>query len=116
MPARRLLAAAGLAVLLGACATTGEGGNAAPAAGAAERGGAIAARECSRCHAVGPVGDSPRAGAPPLRDVRIRYNALSFERRMAEIAEGGHFEMPPLRLDRAEVDAVAAYIESLEPH
>lgn len=111
-----LLPLFGAAALLAGCATQGPApdGAAVPVA-AAERGAAFAARECSRCHALGQVGDSPRAGAPPFRDIRIRYNEITFQRRMAEIAEGGHFEMPPLTIDAADARDVSAYIESLGP-
>lgn len=108
-----MAATAGAALLLSACASAGPGAENAASSTAREQGAIIAARECSRCHAIGAVGESPRGAAPPFRNVRIRYNALSFERRMAEIAEGGHDQMPPLRLDKAQIEAVGAYIEGL---
>jgi cytochrome c len=82
---------------------------------AAERGRQVAETECGRCHGLGLTGESLRTNAPPFRAIRPYYNDLVFRRRMEEIAEGGHYEMPPLRLDPGEVRDVAAYIESLSP-
>jgi mono/diheme cytochrome c family protein len=97
------------ALALAGCASASNG---VAAGSGAERGRAIAARACGGCHGLGDVGDSPRVGAPPFRELRLRYNALSFERRMVEIAEGGHYDMPPLRLEPGDVADVQAYIES----
>lgn len=105
-----ILLAIGAAALAG-CATGSE--KAAAPATAAERGRLVAARVCSSCHAIASTGESPRAGAPPFRDVRLRYNALSFQHRMEEIAAGGHFDMPPLTLQPGEASDLSAYIESL---
>ncbi|WP_374571540.1 cytochrome c [Phenylobacterium sp.] len=106
------LTAAGL--LLAGCASAGAEADASRPSPAIERGQAIAARTCSRCHAAGPVGDSPRADAPPFRTVRLRNNPIAFQRRMAEIASGGdHYDMPPLKLGADDVSALSAYIESL---
>jgi cytochrome c len=103
-----ILALAGLA---SACASL-DGGVAA-SSGAAKFGLEIADHACAGCHAIGLAGDSPAMAAPPFRDLRVRYNQLSFQRRMQEIAEGGHNAMPPLQLDPGEVRNLAAYIESL---
>ncbi|MDP2012028.1 MAG: hypothetical protein Q8K11_17800 [Phenylobacterium sp.] len=40
--------------------------------------------------------------------------ALSFKRRMEDIAEGRHYDMPRIGLTANEADDIAAYIESLE--
>jgi len=113
---RAVLSLLATGVLLAGCVTPDATSlEAAAPSGAVERGRLFAARECAGCHALGPVGDSPRAAAPPFRDVRIRYNEISFQRRMAEIAEGGHYEMPPLRVEPADAGDVSAYIESLGP-
>jgi len=103
-----MLAFAGLA---GACASLD--GGAAGTGGAPKFGLEIADHACAGCHAIGLAGDSPAMAAPAFRDLRVRYNQLSFQRRMEEIAEGGHNAMPPLQLDPGEVRNLAAYIESL---
>lgn len=93
-------------------AETGAGG--ATSTAAADRGHGLARRQCETCHAIGLTGESRWPSAPPFRNIRVRYNALSFEHRMREIAERGHYEMPPLSVDPADVRDLAAYIESLD--
>jgi mono/diheme cytochrome c family protein len=113
--ATRFVVVVGLAAALAACAT--ESRNGVPAPGptvAVERGAALATRDCGGCHALGLVGDSPRSMARPFRDMDLRYNAISFERRMAEMAGRGHHEMPPVRLTTSEIRDIAAFIESLD--
>jgi cytochrome c len=74
------------------------------------RGQALAARACSGCHALGPVGDSPRSGAPPFRDLALRYNEISLEHRLAEMNGQPHSEMPRVILQSGEISDLAAYI------
>lgn len=73
----------------------------------------VATLRCAACHAVTATGDSPRFDAPPFSRLRIRYNAISWERVMADIAAGRHGEMPPITLDSSDVRYVRAYIETL---
>lgn len=110
-------AAGGLALViaLAGCATSTEpAADAAAPNLAAERGHDLARRQCSTCHAIGQADESLWPSAPPFRSLRLRYNALSLERRLPEIAEGRHYEMPPLSLDPADVRDLSAYIESLD--
>lgn len=96
---------------LPACASTE-----APAAAAtpyANR--ALAERLCGQCHAVGQTGESRSSAAPPLWQVRLRYNAVSFERLMDQIAVEGHYEMPPVRLSKDEMARLWSYVETLSP-
>lgn len=110
------LAALALAtVTLGACATTEPTAATSPDDPAAERGRWVAARVCGGCHAVGLYGASPNLASPPLRDLCSRYNVLSLEDRLADIARGGHYEMPPVELSRDEIADLAAYMETLGP-
>jgi cytochrome c len=78
-----------------------------------ERGRVVAQLHCAACHAIGAAGASSSPMAPPFRIVRMRYNEITFERRMARLGEDGHSEMPNFTIDRADVDDVAAYIDSL---
>lgn len=112
----RLVLLAMVAAIAG-CATPSESPSGQPAPFTAiERGQALAERRCGGCHAVGPIGESAQTMAPPFRDLGLRYNAISFERRMAGQTSRGHHEMPPLRLERSEVRDLAAYIDSLDDH
>jgi cytochrome c len=68
---------------------------------------------CSRCHAVEIVGDSPNRRAPPFRTLSGRYVELTLHRRLTEIAETGHYDMPPMPVHSDEVQAIVSYINSL---
>lgn len=103
-----------LTVLLTACATSETSAAGAAPTVASDRGHDLARRQCSTCHAIDLTGESRWPSAPPFRDIRVRYNGISFERRMREIAERGHYEMTPLSVDPADVRDLSAYIESLE--
>ncbi|MDO8324637.1 MAG: c-type cytochrome [Phenylobacterium sp.] len=94
-----------------AAATAGE--NPLPASQA--RGHALARSVCASCHAVETKGASPNAKAPPFRDLAGRHVPLTLQRRLADIAETGHYDMPPINLHADEVQDVVAYINSLEP-
>jgi cytochrome c len=80
---------------------------------AAERGHRVAARDCAGCHAIENVGNSPRPGAPPFRDIRRRYNEISMQREFEAIREVGHYEMPPTPISLSDGRDLTAYIESL---
>jgi cytochrome c len=94
-----------LCLTLGACAGVQ------PDLGApSPRGQSLAAQRCSACHALGPVGDSPRSAAPAFRDLALRYNEISLERRLADMNGRPHSEMPRLILQPGEISDLAAYI------
>ncbi|MDO8322474.1 MAG: c-type cytochrome [Phenylobacterium sp.] len=81
---------------------------------AAERGRDLAELRCGGCHGLGLYGESPRSPSTAFRDMRRGMTALSFRRRMEDIAEGRHYDMPRIGLTANEADDIAAYIESLE--
>ena len=81
---------------------------------AVRRGEAFAQMNCASCHAIGAGEDSPNSGAPAFRRVRIRYNALSLKRELEAIPVAGHYRMEPVRVERADIDDLIAYIESLD--
>ncbi|WP_310541138.1 c-type cytochrome [Phenylobacterium sp.] len=100
-------------ILLAAPAAATAGENPLPASQA--RGHALARTVCAACHAVEPKGVSPNAKAAPFRHLAGRHVPLTLQRRLADIAETGHYDMPPINLHADEVQDVAAYINSLEP-
>lgn len=85
-----------------------------PPATPAERGRAIAETRCAACHAVGEDLSSPRRGAPAFRDLKGRFVPLTLERRLTDINETGHYDMPPLVLHTDQIEDVAAYLETLD--
>lgn len=102
-------AASGLlmaATLLSAPAYSGEGG--------ADEGRAIAEANCARCHAIGRSGVSPLVQAPPFRTLHNRYPVEDLAEALAEGIVVGHPEMPKFALEPFQVDALIAYLKSLE--
>jgi len=82
--------------------------------GSADRGRFYALRSCAGCHAVGVLGRSPSVNAPSFSAIRLRYNALSLPRRLAEISENGHYEMPPIAMTPDEIRDIVAYVETVD--
>lgn len=79
----------------------------------AERGQDLAARQCALCHDVVGSGQSPRPGAPSFAVLRLRFNAISWERALERIAAGEHYEMPAFHLDPQDVADLRAYVETV---
>jgi mono/diheme cytochrome c family protein len=80
---------------------------------AVARGAALAGQYCGSCHGLGPDGASNAAGAPPFRAMRFDYNAISYERGMADWSLG-HVHMPPAQMSLKDVGAIGAYVRSLK--
>ncbi|MFN9033783.1 MAG: c-type cytochrome [Alphaproteobacteria bacterium] len=95
-----------LALVLAGCATTG--GEDGPSAA---RGRLLAEAQCGTCHAV--TGEAQPGQAPSFSSLAARYRAHSLRARLTEIDETGHFNMPPLKMGDADVEDVAAWLDSL---
>lgn len=108
---RALLVAAGAGLLAAGCATAG-----APVASgpdpAVQRGQAFAQRRCAGCHVIG-LDEYDGTSGPRFRDLRMRFNPLSLQRRFGEISQHGSGEMPPIQITRSEAEDLVAYIQSL---
>jgi mono/diheme cytochrome c family protein len=79
-----------------------------------ESGLALAERYCASCHAVTGEGDSPRPMAPPFRRLAVRFTGPQLDEALTMVSDLGHGEMPPARLDQAELRDLASYIDSLD--
>lgn len=101
-----IAACAALAVLLGGCATSG--GTASPSAA---RGQLLAQARCGSCHALSA--QAQPGEAPSYIALAERFRAHSLRARLTEIDETGHFNMPPLKMGDADVEDIAAWLESL---
>jgi mono/diheme cytochrome c family protein len=84
------------------------------AAALATVGQAIAERDCSSCHAIGRTGESPFEGAPRWRDLHTRFPVEGLAESLAEGITVGHEAMPVRVYGPADVDALIAYLKSLE--
>lgn len=91
---------------LAGCATSG--GEAGPSAA---RGQLLAEAQCGTCHAV--TGEARPGQAPSFMSLAARYRAHSLRARLTEIDETGHFNMPPLKMGDADVEDIAAWLDSL---
>ncbi len=79
-----------------------------------ERGRRFAQTNCARCHAIGPVGESPLPRAPPLRTLHLRYPVEDLVESLAEGIRTAHPAMPEFQLDAAQIADLIAYLKSLE--
>lgn len=78
------------------------------------RGKDYAEQVCLNCHGRLERDASPEPAAPPLARFAMIYDApYSLESKLTDIAESGHYRMPPTKPHADEVDALAAYIGSL---
>jgi cytochrome c len=80
----------------------------------AQRGLVIVRTNCSRCHAIGKVGDSALPVAPPFRTLHKRYPVEDLQEPLAEGIVTGHPTMPEFRFDPGQVGDIIAYLKSLE--
>ncbi|MEW6255265.1 MAG: cytochrome c [Pseudomonadota bacterium] len=80
----------------------------------AQRGLTFAQTNCAKCHAIGKLGDSPLAIAPPFRVLHTRYPVENLSEALAEGIVTGHPSMPEFQLDGAQIDDLMAYLKWLE--
>lgn len=83
-------------------------------AATAEDGRAILAANCASCHAIGQTGESPLAKAPPFRSLKKRYPVAALAEALAEGIVTGHPGMPQFTFEPRQIDAILAYLETLE--
>ena len=76
----------------------------------AQRGKVFVQTNCAQCHAVGSVGGSPLALAPPFRTLHLRYPVADLQR---PLADGVHPIMPKFQLNAGQVEDVMAYLRML---
>jgi len=81
---------------------------------AAQRGFVLVRTNCSRCHAIGKVGESPLKIAPPFRTLHERFPVEDLEKPLAEGIVTGHPTMPEFRFDPDQVGDIIAYLKTLE--
>jgi cytochrome c len=78
------------------------------------RGEALVTTNCLRCHAVGRTGNSTHPQAPPFRTLGQRYPIEVLAEALAEGLSSGHPDMPEFRFEVDDVDAILAYLESIQ--
>jgi cytochrome c len=81
-----------------------------------ERGRMIAKMNCGRCHAIGRTGESANPKSPPFRYIAKKYPLRNLEEALAEGILVGHEgpEMPQFALSTAQIEALLAYLGSIQ--
>jgi cytochrome c len=78
------------------------------------RGEALLDRNCSRCHAIGSVGESRHPQAPLFRTLAKRVEFL--EEALGEGLISGHPDMPEFRFSGEDVGAIVMYLKFIQEH
>ena len=82
--------------------------------GRVQRGQTFAQTNCSQCHAIGRVGESPIPEAPPFRTLHTHYPIEDLAEAFAEGFTTGHPSMPQFQLDPAQINDLLAYLDSIQ--
>lgn len=110
---RRRGGAGALALAAAAALAPAGPAGAAEAADPVEHGRTLAELNCARCHATGPEGESPAAGAPPFRTLKTKYPVDTLAESLAEGIETGHADMPEFAFESSEIEDLLAYLRTL---
>lgn len=77
------------------------------------RGARIAAVNCSRCHEIGAQGSSPHPLAPSFGAIARQYPLDYLRNTLEGGPDAGHLGMPAIEIGAAEIEALRAYMRSL---
>ncbi|MGD9981374.1 MAG: cytochrome c [Hyphomonadaceae bacterium] len=78
------------------------------------RGARLTQSQCGECHAIGATGESPAPEAPPFRTLSRNYRVANLQEALAEGISVGHPAMPQFEFAPEDVDAIIAYLESIQ--
>ena len=92
----------------------GSAANAQVLSPAAQRGLIFVRVNCSQCHSIDKISDSPLRIAPPFRTLHTKYPIETLRRPLSEGVLVGHPTMPVFRLDPGQVEDVISYFKTLE--
>tara|TARA_R110002020_G_scaffold16307_9_gene57621 strand:+ start:3268 stop:3609 length:342 start_codon:yes stop_codon:yes gene_type:complete len=80
-----------------------------------EEGRELVETNCGKCHAVGPADASPHEMAPPFRDLSERFPMDALEEAFGDgRIYSDHPDMPEFIATPTQVEAIIAYIASLQ--
>jgi cytochrome c len=82
---------------------------------ALSQGKALVEANCARCHAIGATDISSHPDAPAFRTLSQRYPVDQLAEALAEGISTGHPDMPEFIVSPQQIDAILAYIGSLQP-
>ena len=78
------------------------------------KGKTLVETNCARCHAIGATDTSSHPDAPAFRTLSQRYPVDQLAEALAEGISTGHPDMPEFVASPQQVDAILAYIGSLQ--
>ena len=78
------------------------------------QGKALVETNCARCHAIGATDTSSHPDAPAFRTLSQRYPVDQLAEALAEGISTGHPDMPEFVASPQQIDAILAYIGSLQ--
>jgi cytochrome c len=109
--AGRLVLGAALALMIATAAVAQESQD---KSALEHRGQDLLTANCARCHAVGRTGQSTHPEAPAFRTLGSRYPIDALAEALAEGLSSGHPDMPEFRFEIADVNAILAYLNSIQ--
>jgi len=74
----------------------------------------ILSDNCSACHAVSVNDESMHLDAPPFRSLSASYPVEQLAEALVEGIMTGHADMPEFAFSVEEVDAILAWLESIQ--
>ncbi len=80
---------------------------------AARRGLELAQSQCAACHAVDRLGVSPNPKSPTFGVIAGIYEEHSLQKKLTEIDETGHYDMPSIRIHSNQIGDLIAYFTQL---
>ena len=78
------------------------------------QGEAMAENLCAPCHAIGRTDTSPHPEALPLRNLSKKYPVQALAGPLSEGIIVGHPDMPEWQFEPQHVEALLAYLESIQ--
>ena len=78
------------------------------------RGEELVSRDCAMCHAVGRSGGSVQSKAPAFHSIARSMPIDELKSALQRGVLSGHPEMPHIRYDTTDVEAIVAYMRSLQ--
>ena len=87
---------------------------ASPASEMLAAGAQIAQAQCGACHNTNQTGPSPLPGAPEFRRISALYRLDVLREELQQGVHVGAAEMPKFSLTLAEIDALSAYLDSIQ--
>jgi mono/diheme cytochrome c family protein len=77
-------------------------------------GQAIAANDCSSCHAIDQFSPSPNPAAPPFRTFGAKWPKEELQKALAERLSVEHTKMPEFSFEERQIGHLVAFVLAIE--